>query len=97
MNRLQRGDFFGETALLTGERRNATIVAAEKVEVYALGKSDFDAVIMASAPLEEELRKATLRPSLSGGNLRLAIPAWATAGTRQPIAALVCQKSLRLL
>jgi putative ABC transport system ATP-binding protein len=58
VNRLQRGDFFGETALLTGAPRNATIVAAEKVEAYALGKSDFDAIIMASAPLEEELRKA---------------------------------------
>ena len=58
VNVLRRGDFFGETAPVDRGAGNATVVAAEKVEVYALGKTDFDAVIMASAPLEEELRKA---------------------------------------
>jgi putative ABC transport system ATP-binding protein len=56
--KLGRGDFFGETALLTGERRNSTVRAAEKLEVYALMKNDFEAVVMSSASFEEELRKA---------------------------------------
>jgi putative ABC transport system ATP-binding protein len=54
---LRRGDVFGETALLTGEPRNATVVATEKLEVYSLGKGDFAAVVMASASFEDELRK----------------------------------------
>lgn len=51
------GDFFGEAALLTGEPRNATVRAIEDVELYVLGKQDFDAVIEASATFKEELRK----------------------------------------
>jgi putative ABC transport system ATP-binding protein len=54
---LRRGEVFGETALLTGEPRNATVVATEKLEVYSLGKGDFAAVVMASASFEDELRK----------------------------------------
>ncbi len=56
--KLGTGDFFGEQALLTGERRNATVKAVEPVEVYALGKDNFQAVIDASASFHEELRKA---------------------------------------
>ncbi|MCD4727597.1 MAG: ATP-binding cassette domain-containing protein [Pirellulales bacterium] len=55
---LGKGDFFGEAALLTGEPRNATVVAREDLEVYSLGNDDFQAVIRASATFEEELRKA---------------------------------------
>jgi putative ABC transport system ATP-binding protein len=55
---LSAGSYFGEAALLTGAPRNATIVAREDVEVYTLGKEDFQAVIQASASFEEELRKA---------------------------------------
>jgi len=55
---LGKGDFFGEAALLTGEPRNATVVAREALEVYTLGKEQFQAVLQASATFEEELRKA---------------------------------------
>ena len=55
---LGRGDFFGEAALLTGQPRNATVVARQAVEVYTLGKEDFEAVLRTSASFEEELRKA---------------------------------------
>ena len=52
------GDFFGEAALLTGEPRNATVRSLEGMELYALGKTDFQAVIESSPTFEEELRKA---------------------------------------
>ncbi len=52
------GDFFGEAALLTGEPRNATVRALEELELYALGKGDFQSVIESSASFKEELRKA---------------------------------------
>jgi putative ABC transport system ATP-binding protein len=55
---LGKGDFFGEAALMTGAPRNATVVAKEPLEVYSLGKEDFQAVLRASASFEEELRKA---------------------------------------
>lgn len=56
--KLSKGDFFGEAALLTGEPRNATIVALEDLELYTLGVEDFQAVLSVSATFEEELRKA---------------------------------------
>ncbi len=55
---LTSGDFFGEMALLTGQPRSASVAAHDDVEVYALGKDDFNAVIAASASFDEELRKA---------------------------------------
>jgi len=39
--RLGPGDFFGEVALISGEPRNATVVAIGELETYALGKTDF--------------------------------------------------------
>ena len=55
---LREGDFFGEAALITGDPRNATVIAAEELVVYVLGKNDFDAAVDASDSFEEELRKA---------------------------------------
>jgi len=54
---LGEGEFFGERALVTGEPRNATVVAAEPVELYALGKEDFRAALDASPTFKEELLK----------------------------------------
>ncbi len=42
---LQRGDFFGERAILTGETRMATVKAALDVELFELKKADFEALI----------------------------------------------------
>ena len=55
---LGEGAFFGEAALLTGEPRNATVIAREDTEVYTLNKEDFQTVVKAIASFEEELRKA---------------------------------------
>ena len=46
--RLGEGAYFGETALLTGEPRNATVIAREDTEVYTLNKDDFQSVVKAS-------------------------------------------------
>jgi len=42
---LSPGDFFGETALLYGRRRSATVEAAEEVELLRLGKEAFDRLL----------------------------------------------------
>lgn len=54
---LNKGQYFGEAALITDEPRNATIVANDKSIFYALGKEDFKRVLETSATFEEELRK----------------------------------------
>jgi putative ABC transport system ATP-binding protein len=53
--RLGPGDFFGEVSLITGEPRNATVVAQNAVETYVLGKTDFEAALAASQSFRDQL------------------------------------------
>jgi putative ABC transport system ATP-binding protein len=53
--RLGAGDFFGEAALITGEPRNATVVANDNLNTYVLGKTDFRAAIEASRSFRDQL------------------------------------------
>jgi len=55
INTLRVGDFFGEAALLTGNPRNATVVAKGDVLVYSLKKGDFLAALNASPSLKDQL------------------------------------------
>lgn len=45
LSTLSPGDFFGETALLYGRRRSATVEAATDVELLRLGKAGFDRLL----------------------------------------------------
>ena len=49
------GNFFGEVALISGEPRNATVVAQKAVDVYVLGKTDFQAALAASQSFRDQL------------------------------------------
>ena len=53
--RLGAGDFFGEGALITGEPRNATVLANDNLETYVLGKTEFRAAIEASRSFRDQL------------------------------------------
>ena len=53
--RLGPGDFFGEVALISGEQRNATVVAVNDVDSYVLGKSDFQTAIATSQSFRDQL------------------------------------------
>ncbi len=55
---IDKGGFFGETALLTGAPRNATVRAREPVVLYSLGKEDFQQAIENSLSFKEELLRA---------------------------------------
>ncbi len=53
--RLGPGDFFGEVALISGEPRNATVIAQKDVDTYVLGKTDFEAALAASQSFRDQL------------------------------------------
>jgi CRP-like cAMP-binding protein len=53
--RLGPGDFFGEVALISGEPRNATVVAQNTVDTYVLGKTDFEAALATSQSFRDQL------------------------------------------
>jgi len=54
---LGTGDFFGESALIADEPRNATCTAAsEQVEVFVLGKADFTRAVTTSASFKEQIQ-----------------------------------------
>ncbi len=52
------GGFFGETALLRDQPRNATVQALEPVTAYALSKNDFLAAIKMHKTFEEQMNAA---------------------------------------
>jgi putative ABC transport system ATP-binding protein len=55
--RLGPGDFFGEVALISGEPRNATVVAEGDVDTYVLGKTDFETALASSRSFREQLHR----------------------------------------
>jgi small-conductance mechanosensitive channel/CRP-like cAMP-binding protein len=55
VGRLEAGDFFGEMALLTGERRNATSIALTDVDCYRLGAEPFRALLARHPDLAERV------------------------------------------
>lgn len=50
------GDYFGETGLLTGQPRNATIDVLTDAELFVLDKPDFDQLMEESPDIRERLR-----------------------------------------
>jgi small-conductance mechanosensitive channel/CRP-like cAMP-binding protein len=57
VGRLRAGDFFGEMALLTGERRNASAVALTDVDCYRLDAEAFRALLARHPSLAERVAK----------------------------------------
>jgi putative ABC transport system ATP-binding protein len=55
--RLRPGDFFGEVALISGEPRNATVVAEGEVDTYVLGKTDFETALASSRSFRDQLHR----------------------------------------
>jgi small-conductance mechanosensitive channel/CRP-like cAMP-binding protein len=53
--RLAEGHFFGEMALLTGEKRSATVVASSDLDLFTLDKSGFHAILAANPAIAEEI------------------------------------------
>lgn len=77
VSRLKAGDFFGEMALLTGERRSATLVALTDVNCYRLNAGVFRALLERRPDVAERVAQvlADRQTSLVAAKERL--------GTRQ--------------
>lgn len=67
--RIPPGDFFGEMSLVTGERRSASVVAAEETEVVVVDKNalaevlagDFDSLEALSEIVEKRMEESAAR------------------------------------
>jgi small-conductance mechanosensitive channel len=55
--RLTAGQFFGEMALVTGERRNATVRAASECALLVVGHSAFEQIVRSSPGLVEHISR----------------------------------------
>ena len=64
VNVLKRGDAVGETSLLTGQPRSATVRAIDGAVVYEVGKSQFEAIVRKRPELVAKLS------AIMGQNLR---------------------------
>jgi CRP/FNR family cyclic AMP-dependent transcriptional regulator len=51
----ERGDYFGEIALIDGETRTATIVSTEASEVLTIARADFQRILRSSPELMFDL------------------------------------------
>jgi CRP-like cAMP-binding protein len=65
--RLGSGQFFGEMSLMTGEARNANVVAATDLVTYRMNKAAFEAVLRGTPSLADQIAEvlATRRSALS--------------------------------
>jgi small-conductance mechanosensitive channel/CRP-like cAMP-binding protein len=85
--RLWEGQFFGEMALLTGEKRAATVVAATDVDLYTLDKAGFQDVLVANPEIAVEISAilTTRREALhqAEGDITRKYDASASAGEKQ--------------
>ncbi len=54
---LQKGDFFGEIAVLTGEERSANVVAMDDCELLVLSQEDFERHVLTNSGLALSMLK----------------------------------------
>lgn len=64
--RLGPGQYFGETGLLAGVPRTATVTALEATRMLTLSRSNFRAALAAVAPTAEELARAICEGQQTG-------------------------------
>ena len=74
--RLMEGQFFGEMALLTGERRAASVVARTDVDLFSIDKAGFQGVLAANPAVAVDISTilAERREALSQAQGDLTVP-----------------------
>ena len=62
VNEMGKGEFFGDRALVRDEPRSATVVAAEDLEAYSVGREMFQEARSASVPFIDRILKVYATP-----------------------------------
>ena len=72
---VRAGQFFGEMGLLTGEARNATVVARTDVECYRLDRPSFQGLLLARPEIANEVSRviAARKPGLETARAEAAL------------------------
>ena len=72
---VRAGQFFGEMGLLTGESRNATVVARTDVECYRLDRASFQGLLLARPEIANEVSRviAARKPGLETARAEAAL------------------------
>lgn len=72
---VRAGQFFGEMGLLTGESRNATVVARTDVECYRLDRASFQGLLLARPEIANEVTRviAARKPGLDTARAEAAL------------------------
>jgi small-conductance mechanosensitive channel len=83
---LGAGQFFGEMGLLSGDSRNATVVARSDLECYRLDRASFQALLLARPELANEVSKviASRKPGLETARAEAASAPVQTHEPAQP-------------
>ena len=63
VTQLDGGDFCGEVALLHGGRRNATVVAATELDLYAMSRAEFSTLCAVFPDVAETITRTALARS----------------------------------
>ena len=69
--KLGQGDFFGERALLTGERRAATVIAETECECWRLDRDGFKDVVQKRPEIAQELSRILAARQVANNEARL--------------------------
>jgi len=72
---VRAGQFFGEMGLLTGEPRNATVIARTDVECYRLDRASFHGLLLARPEIADEVSRviASRKPGLETARAEAAL------------------------
>ncbi len=83
---VRAGQFFGEMGLLTGEARNATVVARTDVECYRLDRASFQGLLLARPEIANEVSRviAARKPGLETARAEAALEMAQPAAPSQP-------------
>ncbi|HJS36740.1 MAG TPA: mechanosensitive ion channel family protein [Burkholderiales bacterium] len=83
---LGAGQFFGEMGLLSGDSRNATVIARTDLECYRLDRASFQALLLARPELANEVSRviATRKPGLETARAEAASAPVETHEPEQP-------------
>jgi len=71
LSNLEKGDYFGEMSLITGEPRSASVITLTECELLRLSKSDFDQLIMNNTSITLSLTHM-LSQRLKSTNIKMA-------------------------